>query len=603
MERTDGKQLGSFEARRPAWRDHIALGLLGLVVYFFGLTDYGVDGFQEATRLCVAYEMQRAGEWIVPTRGGELYIAKPPMVYWALMGVAELRGGTVDLIDARVAIAAAGLIGLLCFYVVARRMLAVPTGWGPAREGDDAAWWAALGLGTGILYVRAARIAELDMLMIPFVVVAIGAVHAAWRASLERGRTHWPALGLAMVCSVGAALTKGPVPTMVIGLGIYAAIIAHGCWEARGSGGKRLALVVAGVLGIAAMVVSAGSVESGGEWPGVVVLGLVMAGLGYWIAQALRPAAVRAWWPHVWRTHPWLVLGAGLVAVALWLTLVDARAGGSEVVELVEGERNNNLQVLIAASPIKNIGFFVYGILPLSLAAIAGLVWIARDRPPLTPGQRAAVVWTMLGFVAFSVLGKGVARYLLPVWPGMAMLSGMWLVAAMRDFPQSPGGAARWRAVLYVCVGVAALANAWYYGMGRSSMKPNDSPEAMVTMLIEESAVDPSRVGTVGFTSPALNFHLARALPGWDGEYMYFLTDFGDPADEVMMDRLAERVRAGSGAYWVFVEARSREAFLEAAAARGLKATVAETPPWFRGSRGAEVRAVRPESVGDGTSE
>ncbi|MBX3361154.1 MAG: hypothetical protein KF705_06910 [Phycisphaeraceae bacterium] len=68
---------------------------------------------------------------------------------------------------------------------------------------SHAAWWSSLFLGTGILYVRSGRTGELDILLAPLTVVAIGALYVAYESHVERRRMHWRAL------AVGGSLWQG----------------------------------------------------------------------------------------------------------------------------------------------------------------------------------------------------------------------------------------------------------------------------------------------------------------------------------------------------------------------------------------------------------
>ena len=101
----------------------ITLSLLVLPVYFWNLNDLGLFNTQESIRVSVAREMQRAGEWIVPLRRGEVYIAKPPMVYWCQIGLANLRGTAVGEFELRLNAALWGWLGVIATYFAARNML------------------------------------------------------------------------------------------------------------------------------------------------------------------------------------------------------------------------------------------------------------------------------------------------------------------------------------------------------------------------------------------------------------------------------------------------------------------------------------------------
>jgi len=56
-------------ARRPV-RDLLLLTLLCIPVFFLFPTRHGLTNWQEAQRVLVARDMDRRGEWIIPTVDG-----------------------------------------------------------------------------------------------------------------------------------------------------------------------------------------------------------------------------------------------------------------------------------------------------------------------------------------------------------------------------------------------------------------------------------------------------------------------------------------------------------------------------------------------------
>jgi hypothetical protein len=85
--------------------------------------------------------------------------------------------------------------------------------------------------------------------------------------------------------------------------------------------------------------------------------------------------------------------------------------------------------MLVPDSPVSNLEAMAYGRGFGSLAA-AGRhsACYASDGTRLTPEWAIVMAWIVGGLIAFSFLGKGVARYLTPVWPGVAVLGG-WAMA------------------------------------------------------------------------------------------------------------------------------------------------------------------------------
>jgi 4-amino-4-deoxy-L-arabinose transferase-like glycosyltransferase len=519
--------------RRHTLRDLGLLTLLCLVTYFPGLTTHGLTNWQEAQRAVVAREMQARGDWLVPTINGRPYLAKPPLIYWSQLGLAKVVGDgsgsrRVGLLHLRLTVALAGLAGVLATYLVAHRLLdddpnlPAPTQAraSHARWSRTAALWSAITLATGILYVRSSRIGELDILLVPFVVIGIGAIAAAWRTHRERGRTNYPAFLLAAACAVGAALTKGPPGLLALGLAGYGGIALWHLAEAsarRGDAPARssfpwpTALVI--LAGLAAFVVALGNAGPGDSLgttlPGSLLIAGAIAALTHLALGVLRPSVGKPLFIAYSRTHPVGVLGAGAAALWLWGSLVRARIGDGAAT-LVSEETEDNLRLLVPVAPLNNLEAAAFGVGLGSLAAILGVVWLLKDRPRLRPGWFIVIAWVALGLVAFSLLGKGVGRYLTPLWPGIAILGGMFLAAAVID-------ARRPRLltlVLATSVALLSLSQSWYYGYGREMLDADRSPRALVAQLrAPPLAVEPASIITFEFRTPALDYELDRWVP------------------------------------------------------------------------------------------
>jgi 4-amino-4-deoxy-L-arabinose transferase-like glycosyltransferase len=437
-----------------------ALTALCLVTYCAGLTTHGLTTWQEAQRALVAREMQSRGEWLLPTVDGRPYLAKPPMMYWWQLTLASLRGSLTGEFELRLTVALAGWLGVVATYFAGRVLMAQPPPLGaPEVQADPGlgALWAALMLATGLLYVRSSRIGELDILLVPFTVLCIGAVAHAWRTHLLRGRTGFGAVGLAVLGGTGAALTKGPPAVLVIALP-YLGMLA---WHLADRG----------------------------------------VPLGSRLGRTLRSYS---------RTHPVAVLGLPLAAYFGWLYLAAQRAPGVASAAF-EAERSDNLRLFVAEAPINNLSAASYGVGLGSLACLGALVWIVRRR--VRPGPMLAVLlaWVIGGMVAFSVLGKGVPRYLTPLWPGIALLGGLWWT---RTLPLLPA----WkllRGTALLAILVMAGLQAWWYGFGREAQNPERSPRAMLRELLSRPGAQASRLVMFEFDTPAVDYYAGQRVDSY----------------------------------------------------------------------------------------
>lgn len=500
-------------------RRTVFLTVLCAVCYFPGLTMHGLTNWQEGRRALVARQMHERGDWIVPTYFGEPYIAKPPLIYWVQLVIGRLREQAgveafADETEIRLTVALFGVLGVIVTYFAARPLL---RGGHDTAIGEEAAWLSALGLAGGVLYVRSSRIGELDVLLVPFVVASVALVVRAWHVWEERGKTDWGSIALAALAATGAGLTKGPPAVLVIGLAGYGSILLLSRPGERSPGeslrterriGAFAALAGAILLVIAAWSRS-GSISFPYDWFGVAFFAAVGAGMGGWIAALMRPAHRSRWFPALAHTHPLIVLGLPAIAVWLWSRAVAARVGAETVATLAATEVEDNLRILVLDSPSRNIGFMLYGVAPMSIAMLAGVWWIVSQRPVLSRGERVPLVWTGFGLIAFSMLGKGVARYLTPIWPGAAMVGGMWLARVLHDDERRRGHRRlRW-AVIAVLVG-SALAQGWWYAWGRERFYSHRSPRDFARELMPRLGDGP----ILGWrlSEPALEFYTHRRL-------------------------------------------------------------------------------------------
>jgi len=480
-----------------------------LLLYASGLTAHGLKSWQESQRALVGREMYERGAWVVPTVHGEPYIAKPPLMYWCQIAIGHARRALgaepfTDETEVRLTVALAGTLGVLATWFVARRML--------FERSDSVRDWGAgiagLGLATGVLYMRSSRTGELDILLAPFVVVAIGAMHACWaNAGLGVAR-RVVLVAVATVAMVGAALTKGPpallVPLVALVGGTALALLVRGDAPPVSKRAVLLGAVAgASALGVPALLQVAKPVEA----IGVVSFALYGAGIGSGLAALVARGSVVQWGRLVARAHPWITLGVPIAVLWGWSRLVAAEIGADTLKRLAGAELDNNLRFLDPGSPVSDWGFFAYGVLPMSIATIACLVWIGRDRPRLSSGAWTVVAWALFGLLAFSALGKGVARYLLPLWPACAMLGALLLtdLASRRG----PG----FRAAVVGALVLAGAGQAVWYGAVRPRVERAQSPRELVAEL---ERLEPGiELHTFDLACPAIDYYADRRVDQW----------------------------------------------------------------------------------------
>ncbi|QYK49777.1 MAG: phospholipid carrier-dependent glycosyltransferase [Phycisphaeraceae bacterium] len=504
---------------RSVRQDIVTLVALCAVVLFVGLTTHGLSNWQESMRALVARDMGVMGEWVVPRVNGEAYLAKPPMVYWCQLAIARVRGvfggdGVPGVFELRLTVALAAMLGVVATYVVTRQLLGAS---GEMRErspaaaarrdlvASHAAWWSSLFLGTGILYVRSGRTGELDILLAPLTVVAIGALYVAYESHVERRRMHWRALAVGGIAVAGAALTKGPPGVVTILLGAYGGIaLAIGADAACSARARAVGAAAGGLaLGVPTLL----NVHEVGHVVGAVLVAGAGAMVGAGLAPLARWETFKGFFGAMSRTHP---VGMALVAVGAvygWMRLVGEGIGAEAVKRAVSSETDANLVLFDPESILSNLEVVPYASGIGSVMAIVSVVWLVRRGPRGTwcagAGLWFVIAWAGLGLLAFSVLGKGVARYMTPLWPALAMLGGAFFTHVLMAGEQRRGARARW--VVGAIVVVMALGQSVWYGYGRERLYPHRHPRAMFEELQRLSPVLPPI--SLDYWTPAYDFY------------------------------------------------------------------------------------------------
>lgn len=512
----------------------LLLTLLCVWLYGAGLTSHGLTNWQEAQRALVARDMQRHDAWLVPTVHGRPYLAKPPMFYWLQIALANALGREVDETVLRLSVALAGWTGVLGTYLLTRRLLcsdpaALQTdpGVAPHDMPARAAWWSALFLATGLLYVRSSRTGELDILLVPFTLAAVWCAWEAWRSSVRASartsgaspagdvhtvRLPWGWIAGASLACAGAALTKGPPALVPI-----ACATAGGMslWHATAPGGARLparrlrTLAPSGAALAAAVALLLARPSDLREWGGLILLTIMGGALATALVGLTCPDRMQALRVSLRRTQPMVFLAAGAVAYAVWLWAASRAKADVPLAAALEAEALDNLRPLVLRSPVINLEATAYGAGLGSLGAMAATVWLARRRS-LPPAWAVLLAWSGGSLIAFSTLGKGVPRYLTPMWPALAMMGGVWFTHIVHSRPQGRSACAFATASVLVLAGGLG----WWYGWGRERFASWRSPRALVGEL-RAAGISPHRLATLDFTSPALDFYAGMPVTAY----------------------------------------------------------------------------------------
>ena len=170
----------------------IATGFL----LFFNLWGRSLENHDYLRYAEVAREMIRSGDWIVPRYNGEVYLDKPPLLFW-LIAIPSSFYGFVTPFIARFPSALSAWIGVVILILLGRRM------YGATRSGIISA---------GILlscyqYFYQGRSAKTDMLLCLLILLSFYFFYLGYGEARKR---HTWFYGLSFLFMGLGVLTKGP---------------------------------------------------------------------------------------------------------------------------------------------------------------------------------------------------------------------------------------------------------------------------------------------------------------------------------------------------------------------------------------------------------
>jgi 4-amino-4-deoxy-L-arabinose transferase-like glycosyltransferase len=165
-----------------------------LAVFFWGLGSIPLLSFNEARRAVPVREMLASGDWLIPTLNAQLYISKPPLLYWLAGVPAILFNSASEWVVRLPSALAAAIITWLTFASMRRHFGLTP------------AVLTVLILITSAGFSAFARRAEIEMLLSA---CCFGSLLAAFEYIFGRQEKRW--LDIAFLCLGLALLTKGPV--------------------------------------------------------------------------------------------------------------------------------------------------------------------------------------------------------------------------------------------------------------------------------------------------------------------------------------------------------------------------------------------------------
>ena len=347
---TEGSaESATVEVERRGWRQTL------LLVAVLALAFQGSRGLWEPDEgfySNVALGMLHSGDWLIPRLNGEVFLDKPPLVYWSMAGGMAVLGETewgVRLGHALAFFLTAFLVGDL-----GRRM------WGAA-----AGRAAALVYATSLLPFLAANVGTPDTLLTACVAATY---YCYWRAehhdNARRRDLWWLAMGLAIGLGL---LAKGPAMLIVL-----PPILLHIVLRRRLLAVLRTPGVYLGALLALAL---------GASWYVLVVARLPGAGAYILDNQIVGRLATSRYlrnpgWRGAWRVYPPTLIAGAFPWSAVWLVgLVRWLRGGRKITE--------SLAPLRSDAPLLMALWIAFPFLVLTVAQSRLPLYLLPIWPPL----------------------------------------------------------------------------------------------------------------------------------------------------------------------------------------------------------------------------
>lgn len=190
----------------------LAVLLAILLLFLFRLGANGLFDPDEGRYAAASANMNRSGDYVVPSLQGFPYLEKPPVTYWATAASFALFGE--NEFAARLPMALFGFGGVLVVFLLTRRL-----------RGAVEARLAALLVALSAEWFAEARFLTTDMPLAAFMTAAL----AAFWCGVETGRRRWYFAFWALVA--GATLCKGIIGFLLPGGIVFWFIVLSRRWR------------------------------------------------------------------------------------------------------------------------------------------------------------------------------------------------------------------------------------------------------------------------------------------------------------------------------------------------------------------------------------
>jgi 4-amino-4-deoxy-L-arabinose transferase-like glycosyltransferase len=198
------------------WGGALILAVFAIFITLYGLGSTSLHDNDETRFGLLARGMVETGDWVVPRWSHRPQGTKPPFFMWAIAGVSQIIGQWNSW-SVRLPSALAGIGVVVLTYLLGRRFFPPPI-----------PFLAGLVVGTNLSFYNSARIAQTDMLLTFFILLA---ATLALEGHSRRGgeRVFW-VIGGYIAASLGI-LTKGPVGLLFPGVILLSVLAVRKDWK------------------------------------------------------------------------------------------------------------------------------------------------------------------------------------------------------------------------------------------------------------------------------------------------------------------------------------------------------------------------------------
>lgn len=403
----------------------VALALYAAFVFSWGAGGHDVRSSMETSRAAGAQAMLRTGDYLVPRIGLRPNYAKPPLFYWLAAAVSWPRGDVSEF-TLRFASALCGVGAVLIVFVSGRK-----------HFGFFPGLLAGFVLATTPVFIEQAAKGLVNAMLACF---TAGTLLSAFEVT-ETQRKRWLPAVLCGVALAAGMMTKGPV----ILLFFVPTLLAYSGFVSRGQGGSGGGRGAAWVLSGAALAFLLGTwtVAASNMFPDFPAFRMVAksAAFALWATGLALLVCFGVWGgARVLRDRRWAVaFGLMVLLSALWplALVITSDFGNLWAAMLFElwAERTTE----VGASNYASVWhYFVAAPLVALPWSLFILITFQKGYAEESEGAEARLLlfskcWALGSIVVFTVVSSARStRYLLPLFPGAALLGGHVLARGLR---------------------------------------------------------------------------------------------------------------------------------------------------------------------------